>query len=300
MASWRLTAALVAAGLTSASAAWAQTEDAADAADSPAGSTEGSEGAAEGAPAASEGGEAAAGEEPFTEEQLNEIAEAKAGNSPVELPGKTYYFVGARYRAIIVPKFMLNLFADGGATELVHGFGPEFGIREDGFEYSIGAWFGLYGTGQIPFKGKDDPYPAWEIIQSKLKIFYLTSDFLWTQDITPEFGINYGFGAGVGIVFGDLLRSQAYPANPGDPPKDWVKCQAVGVPDPTFCDNDNDHYGNYKEPSWVNGGSKPNVFPWLALQTGLRYKPAKQFVGRLDLGFGTSGFFIGIGADYGI
>ena len=38
----------------------------------------------------------------------------------------------------------------------------------------------------------------------------------------------------------------------------------------------------------------------LALQTGLRYKPHKKFVGRLDLGLGLSGFFLGVGADYGI
>ena len=66
------------------------------------------------------------------------------------------------------------------------------------------------------------------------------------------------------------------------------------------CDNDNDHYGGYTEPSWADGGSKPIVFPWLTLQTGFRYKPSRNFVGRLDLGFGTSGFFFGVGADYGL
>jgi hypothetical protein len=36
------------------------------------------------------------------------------------------------------------------------------------------------------------------------------------------------------------------------------------------------------------------------MQTGFRYKPSKKFVGRLDAGFGTSGFFIGLGGDYGL
>ena len=67
-----------------------------------------------------------------------------------------------------------------------------------------------------------------------------------------------------------------------------------------YCGTDNDHYGGYTEPSWANGGSKPIVFPWLALQTGFRFKPTKQFVARLDSGFGTSGFFFGLGADYGL
>jgi hypothetical protein len=42
------------------------------------------------------------------------------------------------------------------------------------------------------------------------------------------------------------------------------------------------------------------VFPWLALQTGIRYKPHRNFAARLDLGVGTSGFFFGLGADYGL
>jgi hypothetical protein len=33
---------------------------------------------------------------------------------------------------------------------------------------------------------------------------------------------------------------------------------------------------------------------------GVRYQPIKQFIGRLDLGVGSSGFWLGLGADYGI
>ena len=51
------------------------------------------------------------------------------------------------------------------------------------------------------------------------------------------------------------------------------------------------------EPSWANGGSRPIVFPWLAVQTGLRYKPHRNVVFRLDLGVGTSAFFFGLGAE---
>jgi hypothetical protein len=42
------------------------------------------------------------------------------------------------------------------------------------------------------------------------------------------------------------------------------------------------------------------LFPWFVLQTGLRYKPHKNFAARLDAGFGTSGFFLGLGLDYGL
>ena len=233
------------------------------------------------------------------------VADAEAGGSPVEEPGKTYYFVGARYRGIIVPKFMMNLFGEGGRTVYVNAFGPEFGIRKNAFEYSLSAWYAAYSMEPTPFKASSDGPEAWEIVESKVKVLYLTSDFLWSHDFTPEVAFNYGVGAGFGIVWGDLFRTQAAPvpganANTGD---GFVACNgptnAPGA-NASFCGTDNDHYRGYTEKSWSGGGSKPIIFPWLALQTGLRFKPHRNFAARLDAGFGTSGFFLGLGADYGL
>src|SRR5690242_10220341 len=192
------------------------------------------------------------------EKSEKEEAPADTGstaNSPIEEQGKTYRFVGARYRAIIVPQFMLNLFADGGTTVVVHSFGPEFAIRKDGLEYNLGAWLALYSMDDTAFKGKSDPIQAWEIVNASTKIFYLTSDFMWTHQFSPEWGLNYGVGAGLGIVFGDLHRNQSYPAN-GDAnsdPNTWTKCggdQTNPQPNTPFCDNTNNHYGDYTEASW--------------------------------------------------
>lgn len=226
------------------------------------------------------------------------VADAEAGSSPVELPHQTYRFIGARYRAIVVPKFMMNLFGDGGTTVVVHSGGPEFIIRKDGFEYGFAATFANYAMDPTPFKASSDGEDAWEITESKLKILYLTTDFLWSTEFSPEFALNYGLGAGFGVVFGDLKRVQAYKDASGN----YVPCVGKGSPaTPTnYCGDDNDHYGDYTEPSWADGGSKPVVFPWLALQTGVRFKPAKTFASRIDLGFGTSGFFAGLGLDYGL
>lgn len=230
-------------------------------------------------------------------------ADAAQGDSPVELPGKTYHFVGARYRGIIIPKFMMNLFGDGGRTVYIHSFGPEFAIRKDAFEYVFGLWWAGYYMDETPFKASNDPDTAWEVVKSDLNVIFLTADFLWSQELGPQFAVNYGMGAGFGLVFGDLHRTQAYPpgGNPNISPYDWKKCTAPNNPPVgDYCGTDNSHYGSYTESSWANGGSKPIIFPWLVLQTGLRYKPSRRFVGRLDAGFGTSGFFIGLGADYGL
>ncbi len=235
--------------------------------------------------------------------QSEMVADAEAGGSPVELPGKTYRFVGLRYRGYIVPKFMENMFgADGGRTVYVNDIGPEFAIRKDGFEYVFSITYADYSMKPTPFKSTSDGEDAWEIIESKLKMIQLQADFLWSQEFSPEFSLNYGMGAGFGIVFGDLKRNQSYaPNGTASDPYGYVKCPAPGAPGTgNYCGTDNDHYGDYTEPSWANGGSKPIVFPLLMLETGLRFKPHKNFVGRLDLGFGTSGFLVGLGADYGL
>jgi hypothetical protein len=253
------------------------------------------------APDAPAAGEAPAPGATAPDKDSGMVADAESGGSPVELPGKTYMFVGARYRAIIVPKFMINLFGDGGETVLVHGFGPEFIIRKNAFEYNLSIWYAGYGMDSVPFKAKDDTAEAWEIVTSEIKSIYLTADFLWSQDFTPEFSLNYGLAGGFGIIFGDLSRVQAEPGpnanlNTGE---GFVRCPG-GIAGDRYCDTSNKHYGDFTEPSWADGGSKPILFPWFVLQTGLRYKPHRNFAARFDAGFGTSGFFLGIGLDYGI
>jgi len=240
------------------------------------------------------------------------VADAEAGSSPVELPGKTYLFVGARYRALIVPKFMINLFGDGGKTVVAHAFGPEFAIRKNAFEYNLSIWYAGYGMDDTAFKAKDDGVAAWELVNSELKSLFITSDFLWSQDFSPEFALNYGLAGGFGIIFGDLHRVQAEPGSAnfnGNTGEGFVRCAGPNPnntppnrfdPRTTYCDASNNHYSDHPEPSWANGGSKPILFPWFVLQTGLRYKPHRNFAARLDAGFGTSGFFLGLGADYGL
>jgi len=228
-----------------------------------------------------------------------------AGDSPVEEAGKTYHFVGARYRGIVLPTFMESAFASGGRTIYVNGVGPEFAIRRDGFEYNLSPWLAFYSMGDTAFKGKSDPDTAWELINANLTLLYLTSDFLWSHSFTPEWSLNYGLGVGFAFVLGTLHRVQSYPTLPGQNPNQYSKCEGVGQPaaapaTASYCDNSNDHYNNHSESSWANGGSKPNIFPWFTLQTGVRFKPTRTFAARLDVGFGTSGFFFGLAGDYGL
>jgi hypothetical protein len=225
----------------------------------------------------------------------NEI-KSEAGDSPYEKPDTTYYFVGARYRGIIVPKFMMNLFGDGGTTVYVDNIGAEAAIRKNDFEYLFGLSFADYGMEPTPFKASSDGEFAWEIVESEIKVLYATVDFLWSSKFSDQWALNFGVGAGFGIVWGDLKRTQAFRDGSGD----YLPCAGEGNPVGDYCGDDNNHYGGYTEPSWADGGSKPIIFPWLAPLLGVRFKPHRHFAARLDAGFGITGFFVGLGGDYGI
>ncbi|MEO5725779.1 MAG: hypothetical protein ABI134_36215 [Byssovorax sp.] len=227
---------------------------------------------------------------------------------PLEEEGKRYNFVGLRFRDVIVPKFMINWFADGGATVNVAMFGPEFSTRKNGTEIDFAVQYADYSMNRFMFKGKNETEKAYEAVSSSMKMLLFTADLLFNVPIdkTGKFTFLIGGGIGFGVVFGDLNRAQAYPAGGRDSadPNDqsqWGTCLSPGAPG-GYCDgNDNQRFGNYTEPSWANGGSKPNIFPWLSLPLlSFRYKPIKQLQTRFDTGFSTSGFFFGLSAGYGL
>ncbi len=229
---------------------------------------------------------------------LVEDEDAALPEEPEEV-SSVRYFIGARYRAIIVPKFVLNIFGEGGKNLFFPAAGGlELSIHSPKMEYDIALWYAGYGFDDMLFKGNNEPEKAWEFIDSSLKTIYGTVDFLWLADMAPDLHLTYGFSLGLGVVFGNLIRTQAYPVPPGS--QNYRKCPGV-IPSPQpgsdFC-KDGEHYG-YNEPNWFDNGSKPVVFPWIAVQTGLRYQIGDVAM-RLDLGFGTSAFFMGLAADIGL
>jgi hypothetical protein len=210
---------------------------------------------------------------------------------------------------VVIPEFIQHAFAEGGETVYAHTPGLEFVIRKDQFEYQLFAQLGFYSFDDVPFKGASDPDTAWEILDADYKILTVGSDFMWsTDDFTPGLSLVYGAGAGLGLVFGDLIRTQSYPAGGTTDPYQYVRCAGLGQGQDnsdqaavsTYCDDENEHYNDYVEPSWADGGSSPLIFPWIAGNIGLRYKVARQFAMRLDAGVMLTGAFFGVGADFGL
>jgi hypothetical protein len=222
------------------------------------------------------------------------------------------YYLGARFRDFIAPGFIFNWFADGG-PDVVNVFsgGPEFALQSGNLEviFSVTVPYADFSMNEFVFKSKDDGDEAYEIVSSSLKLITVSVDLLGRIPLERKgtVALLVGGGAGISGVLGDIFRNQAYPDDPNNiDPKDpakWSKCRDPGDPDvrstegKPYCGADNDHYGDYVEPSWVNGGSKPVVFPYLALpHIGVEVVPIEQFLIRLDTGFSITGFFFGLGA----
>jgi hypothetical protein len=253
--------------------------------------------------AAKVGPPATASEPPAEEWNVKDVA---------EIDGKRYLFVGARYRGNIIPKFMLNLFVDEGATIYSNTIAVELDMRKDGFSLIPALGFTEYGTSDILFKqkGEKDIPGNYSFVNSSMKAIYATVDLLWSAKISKNFDFEYGAGFGLGAIFGDLANNWVYQddvngALSASNGHKYAKCQTGGTqPGCNALEHKNTDtlkVGNYTEPSWFSGGSKPVVFPWISIpQLGLRYKPVKNFVARLGMGFALTGFWFGLNGEYGL
>jgi hypothetical protein len=248
-----------------------------------------------------------ADEQALTEEQVG-VEEPVDSTDPSEDPIESYHFLGAFYNHIFIPDFIVSLFVEsdpdpfGGSNPFV---GLEYTYRKDSFDIVVRlAYMGAYGEGFIRANG--DPFEDTEHIDVNLNLVMASATFLWSTNFDEQgiFAFQYGIGVGLGVVFGDLTRTEAYrDASSGN---EWAPCAAVGNPNPTFCDGpsvgDGENGGHYNVEArfWAEGGSIPNIFPWFALpHLAIRIKPIHQLMMRVEGGWSVYGFFVGGSAAYG-
>jgi hypothetical protein len=237
-----------------------------------------------------------------------------------EKDGHKYYFVGLRYRGYVIPKAFINIFVSGGQWVYSQAAGIELDIRKDGFSIIPNITYNDYSTPDLLFlqHGEVDTNPGnWSLVNSSLKVLYLGSDFLWSAKLSKNVDFEYGMGFGLGVVFGSLEDNWVHPVNSGTPGalyggnvvSGWnvwyAPCQtqmAVG----TGC-NIADHtnatvakVGGYNEPGGFN--PVPTLFLNVSVpQLGIRIKPIKSFVGRVNVGFNIpNGLWFGFSGDYGL
>jgi len=235
-------------------------------------------------------------------------------HDPYEEPGKRYLFIGARYRGVVIPQFLLNAFVNEGKTIYSNTVGIEMDIRKDGFSLIPALSYSELGTGgYVLFHQKGSPTNVagnYSVVSSELKTIFASLDILWSARLNRVLDFEYGLGVGLGALFGDLYTNWVYPdANGNIPSQDTnQKFSLCTSEDPSRpgC-NKKDHQGtdtarvnNYSEPGWFSGGSKPSMYLWLTPQVGLRIKPAKEFEARLGLGFAVTGPWFGLSGAYGL
>lgn len=234
-----------------------------------------------------------------------------AAPAPFEDPAQTYYQLGPRYRGIILPGFVTGIFARQAQSQYFNNFGLELDIRRDGFSLTPSLTYLGMGTDPILFADKSKPEQNannWSQITSELKGLMLGLDMNWSTPLDHNVFLEYGIGVGLAVMFGDVGVNWVYRDASGA----FVPCATTTdgssrpINDqgcaPGLHDTNNNpaRVGNYKEPSWIDGGSKPNVIPWLSMpQLGLRVNPTPEFQARVGGGMSLLGPWFGVSMSYG-
>jgi hypothetical protein len=219
-------------------------------------------------------------------------------------------WLGARYYGVVIPKFVMNIVADGGRSLLVPGGAFTFTTQATDAEITVALGYLSYRMPDTVFKPHGEPDTEWESISSSLSALTATVDVMWSfpLDEAQHVFFRVGGAAGVGWMFlGDMTRVQVYPGNgkPGDPTT-YFKCNGPNDPRGTFkycnaLDKDASHYPGYTEPDWFHRGIRPAVFPWLVLpQLGFSFRPTRGFAIDVDTGVSISGFLTSVGFRVGL
>lgn len=226
------------------------------------------------------------------------------------VPDRPSTWLGARFRGFLMPKFMVNTTFDSGATIFAPGAGLTVQTRAGDAVLVFSAAYASYRAPEMPIKPKGTPDTEYEIVESDLQAMFATIDVLWNRQLDDKgrWSARIGLGVGVGWMFyGNLYRTQAYPTKTsGDDPYLYAKCRGPNNPSGSFrycnqLDADATHYPGYAEPSWLDGGKVPTVFPFLAFpEIGLSWTPAPNIGIDLEVSTTVSGLMMGLGFRYGL
>jgi hypothetical protein len=141
-------------------------------------------------------------------------------------------------------------------------------------------------------------------LDSSLSLLHLRGQMLWSTDIVDNMlSFEYGVGLDIGIVLGEMTRSEAYRDTSGA----FQPCFRPAVPNPLYCDipqtlgAGTDAYDAYGAHYNVVEKRVPPVMliPMLPA-LALRYTPLPELAIKLDAAFGLMQFAIGLSAAYGV
>jgi hypothetical protein len=212
------------------------------------------------------------------------------------------WFFGPFLRYAILPSFMLKISLAEAPTVDNAAFGIAANHRDpEGMSFEIGLGYtglGFHG----PMRADGDIAQDTEWVDSNLAMVHLTGSVYWTAPILDELSFEYGLGIDLGLLLGDVVRTEAYRPNGS-----WRRCPGV-IPVPNlgsdYCeppqgalvtntyDEDGAHYGVVEE-------RVPGIFGSLMLpHLALRYQPMTELAVKLEGALGFPMFFLGLSAAY--
>jgi hypothetical protein len=164
----------------------------------------------------------------------------------------------------------------------------------------------VFGLGYIsyavegPYRDKGDPETDTEYIDGNLGLASLNASLLWSTRFESWLALEYGFGIDLGIVTGELKRTEAYPDSSAE--DGWSPCDGPGNPlsQIAYCglnsvpyDQQGEHYGVVEErvPPVMAFPSIPHL--------ALRFEPDPHVALKLELAYGIVQFWFGLSAHYG-
>jgi hypothetical protein len=274
------------------------------------------------------------GDEQALEEERAPQERFRETTDPYEDPAKRYLFLGARWNFTSLPPALLKAYTveAGPTVSTLKSFAAELAFRRKGFQVMATAGFTKLGTNG-PFQLKSDPIEDTEWLKTNFKLLNVTAVVTWSTSFADWFQLEYGLEAGIGFLFGDMIRNEAYKDANGK----WGKCETWAsqttnsnntllynpdFPTPTpeqkrYCaipdgpagqrppatntaDEDGEQYGVKAKSGLFNGGV-PHAIPILGPRLSLRFKPIHQLVVRLDVPLPSLPFGIvgGVAVQYG-
>lgn len=191
---------------------------------------------------------------------------------------KTDYGIGVRLRNVFIPEGLLEFFVEDAPSGISNvGFGIE-GVRRKGdLEISLGIEYESLNGEDGLWIDKGDSIPQDEVDKVQYEDFaWVTVDatFIWHTRVHEMFAIRYGAGIGLGILMGDVLRT------------DYI-CPGTELAEPPCYQKPNAEH--IRDPE----DKVPPVFPVLNAVIGAQFRPVKNISVNAEVGMRTA-FYYGL------
>ncbi len=228
----------------------------------------------------------------LTDEEKEYLKEKTDGPSSI-------YLIAPRIRAVTVPSFILDAFLDRHGSNWEDGanlgYGMEFVLRKPTYDLVFGFEWADISMSDDWWLESGDPARKADFTTFPLQIVSLTVGINWFFDISEVFGLYLGGGLGVGLVLGDVEKT--------DPSIDCINAlETSGDPkDSSRLD---------QEPCTINGQPQtqpgtteieediPPALPIINLAFGTQFTIAEHIAWRIEAGANLPYFYAGTSIGY--